>query len=31
MRTVIGIVTIVAGALFVAAGLLTILNKPKEY
>ena len=31
MRTVIGILNIVAGALIVAAGLLTILNKPREY
>ena len=31
MRTVIGILNIVAGALFAAAGLLTLLNKPREY
>lgn len=31
MRNVIGILNIIAGAIFVAAGLLTILNKPKEY
>ena len=31
MRTAIGIMNIVAGAIFVAAGLLTILNRPKVY
>jgi len=31
MRTAIGVMNIVAGAVFVAVGLLTILNKPREY
>ncbi len=31
MRTVIGILNIIAGAIFVAVGLLTLLNKPRVY